>query len=136
MSALRKFFSLPAKERNLFFAALWQLLRCRVLFLLLPYATLESKFQRHPEATHSDTHQARRIRAALRRASALSIWRNKCLVQTFAARALLNRRRITSRAFLGVQSDGTTPDFAHAWLVSDETEIVPSYPGYVRVHEF
>ncbi len=130
------FFRLNPEEQKLLFAAFWQLFRCRIYFLLLPYPKLERKFRQRPDATQENPELAQKIRVAIRRASKLSFWKNKCLVQTFAARVLLNNRKLRSTAFLGVQTDGSTPDFAHAWIVSGNIEVVPAIGGYVQAHTF
>lgn len=136
MGNFQKFLRITGAERALFLEALWQLIRCRILFILLPYAKLEAKFKQHKEASRLEPEEATSVRIAIQRASRLSMWKNACLVQTFAARAMLNKRKLASRAFLGVQPDGSTPDFAHAWIISADIEVVRTYDGYVQVHEF
>ncbi len=65
------------------------------------------------------------IKKALERVLSFSFWNNKCLVQSFAGRWMLSKRKINSILFIGAKRDENLDILAHAWLVSFDLEIVP-----------
>jgi hypothetical protein len=65
-----------------------------------------------------------KIKQAILITSRLSPWKNKCLVQSLAARWMLNLRKIPSRLSLGVALNEDKKLIAHAWLKTGEFEIV------------
>jgi len=66
-----------------------------------------------------------KIRDAVSRANQLAFWKNICLVKSFAARLMLQRRDIGSVMYLGLQMKGHRQLVAHAWLMVDGTTITP-----------
>ena len=64
------------------------------------------------------------IRTAVRRADKFSFWSNICLVKSFAARFMLQRRGIPSTMNYGLIINGNKLE-AHAWVTVGETEITP-----------
>lgn len=136
MSGPWVFFKWSGKEKRYFFRALFGLIQVRLLFILLPYSLLQKRYSMDKTATKEDPETARFIRDAIRRAGKLSFWRNKCLVQTFVARKMLNKHKIKSQAYLGVQRHDQTLDFAHAWVVSSGIDVVPPNGAYFLAHEF
>lgn len=75
--------------------------------------------------TEVDTIQLKKIRHAVSRANKLACWKNICLVKSFAARFMLQRRGIASVMYLGLQIRNGKELFAHAWLVSGEFYVTP-----------
>lgn len=75
--------------------------------------------------TEVDTLQLKKIRYAVSRANKLAFWKNICLVKSFAARFILQRRGIASILYLGLQFKNGKELFAHAWLVSGEFYVTP-----------
>ena len=53
-----------------------------------------------------------------------SLWHNRCLVQSLAARWMLCRRGMPSRLSLGVAKDKNGKTIAHAWIIAYNIEIV------------
>jgi len=58
----------------------------------------------------------RKISWAVNRASQLTPWESKCLVQALTAQRMLKRCNIYSTLYLGVAKDGEKDMKAHAWL--------------------
>ncbi|MBE0650715.1 MAG: lasso peptide biosynthesis B2 protein [Bacteroidales bacterium] len=65
------------------------------------------------------------IRKAIRRANKLAFWKNICLVKSVAARFMLQRRKIDSVMYLGLQFKDKKELIAHAWLIADDIQITP-----------
>lgn len=65
-----------------------------------------------------------RIRDAVRRANKLAFWKNICLVKSFAARFMLQKRKIRSEMFYGLMIKDKKLE-AHAWLIAGDVEITP-----------
>ena len=78
----------------------------------------EEKSEEAPELTINH------IKIALRRAERFSIWRNRCLVSSFAGKKMLSRRGIESRIYFGACFDERGKLKAHAWLKSGDIEVV------------
>jgi len=76
------------------------------------------------------------IRTALRRANRLALWKNVCLVQSFAGKWMLQRRGISSELFIGVNFDEKNKFMAHAWLKSCGMEITYDGGDYHELHVF
>jgi len=76
------------------------------------------------------------IREAIRRASKVSPWKNRCLVSSLAARRMLRRRRIASRLSLGMAKSSDGRLRAHAWLEAGGYEIVPDNGNYHELYNF
>jgi hypothetical protein len=68
--------------------------------------------------------------------SRVSPWRNKCLVQSLAARWMLNRRGIHSQLSLGVTLDRDKKMIAHAWLKESDFEVVEKSGNYLELYIF
>ncbi|MDF1561307.1 MAG: lasso peptide biosynthesis B2 protein [Bacteroidales bacterium] len=76
------------------------------------------------------------IKAATQRANEVSPWRNKCLIQSLAARMMLNRMKIPSQISLGIAKDGEGRRIAHSWLKIDDFEIVEKSGDYLELYRF
>lgn len=73
----------------------------------------------------SDAFKLIGISKAIRRANRLAFWKNICLVKSVAARFMLQRRKIGSVMYLGLQFKNKKELIAHAWLVSNDIQITP-----------
>ena len=73
----------------------------------------------------TDPIQLIKIRIAVARANKLAFWKNVCLVKSFAARFMLQRRNIGSVMYLGLQYKNEKELVAHAWLIANEIFITP-----------
>lgn len=70
------------------------------------------------------------IKVAISRANRLAWWTNVCLVQSFAARWMLQRRKIKSSMSIGVNFDKHQKLIAHAWLKVADFEVVAKDGDY------
>jgi len=122
---IRKFILLPREERALFLEAVLFLYLSKVM-LFLPFSFCIKCLKTSNEMiTEVDTLQLKKIRYAVSRANKLAFWKNICLVKSFAARFILQRRGIASILYLGLQFKNGKELFAHAWLVSGEFYVTP-----------
>jgi len=76
------------------------------------------------------------IKSATLQASHFSPWKNKCLVQSLAARRMMTRRGIHSQLSLGVTFDENKKMIAHAWLEAGDFEIVAKNGSYLEIYHF
>jgi hypothetical protein len=76
------------------------------------------------------------LRNAILLTSHYSPWRNKCLVQSLAARKMLKKRGITSQLSLGLRKDQEKKMLAHAWIKVGEKEIVSKSGDYLELFVF
>jgi hypothetical protein len=74
------------------------------------------------------------ITKASQRANYLAFWNNRCLVQSLAARWMLQRRRVKSILSIGVGSDENHKFIAHAWVRVGQIEIVPRDGDYKELY--
>lgn len=132
MALLRKikmidrFIKLSAEEKKLFLEALFLLYCSKNILLVLPFnRCLKLLKPANGKSTHGEKDFLIKIKNAVRRANKLAFWKNICLVKSFAARFMLQRRGIDSEMFLGLQFKNEKELMAHAWLVSGEIEITP-----------
>ncbi len=97
MNWIHKFIKLTKEDKKLFFEALFFLWFSKILLLLLPFKTC-IKFLKPAEKmnTQPTPEFLRNVRNAVSRANKTAIWKNICLVKSFAARFMLQRRGIVS----------------------------------------
>jgi hypothetical protein len=63
-----------------------------------------------------DLRKVRQVSIAIRTMSRYTPWKNNCLVQAYAAKLMLNRRKLKSTVYLGVARNESGSMIAHAWL--------------------
>lgn len=85
---------------------------------------------------HIDIEHLKRIKTAVNRANKLAFWKNLCLVQSVAARWMLQRRNIASQFSLGVAHDENNKLIAHAWVKVLDFEITPKGLDYKELINF
>lgn len=139
MSLFVKFKKLTRDEKKLFFEALFFLWFSKILLLLFPFKKCTSCLKPTKEMTaKSDPEFLRQIRNAVSRANKTAIWKNICLVKSFAARFMLQRRRIPSIMYLGLQinKEGEKKLNAHAWLIADDIVITPKLQDFKEIYSF
>ena len=85
---------------------------------------------------HIDLEYLKRIKTAVNRANKLAFWKNICLVQSVAARWMLQRRNIASQFSLGVAHDNNNKVIAHAWVKVLDFEITPKGLDYKELINF
>lgn len=118
----------------LFAEALVFLYLARVMFLFLPFKRC-LRLLKVPRGTDRSAPRPEllfHIRHAVRRANKFALWKNKCLVMSATARWMLNRRNIASTMYFGVKTDESNPKklSAHAWITSNQTELVKKNGDY------
>jgi hypothetical protein len=121
-----QFIKLSGEEKILFLEALFLLYCSKIILLVLPFnSCLKLLNPANEKLIHGEVDFLIKIKKAVRRANRLAFWKNICLVKSFAARFMLQRRGIGSEMFLGLQFKNEKELIAHAWLVSGEIEITP-----------
>lgn len=106
-----------------------------VLLQLLPFRKIKDLFQQRADFNREPGLQVLdQIRNATVQANLLSFWKNKCLVQSLAARWMLNRRKISSTLALSVKMDSRGKFVAHASLKVNDFEIVKSIEDYLEIY--
>jgi len=126
VSVFRRFFQVPADEKRLFLEAVFFLYYSKVLFLIFPFRFCIGKLK--PAARMDgapDPEVVSKIRLAVSRANRLAFWKNICLVKSFAARLMLQRRQIGSTLYLGLQFKEGKELVAHAWLRVGDFFVTP-----------
>lgn len=73
----------------------------------------------------ADIQLLKEVHIAVERANKIAFWSNVCLVKSFAARIMLQRRGIASSIYLGVTIKDGKELAAHAWLISDGVYVTP-----------
>lgn len=121
MTILQKFFRLSFKNKILFMEALWYLGYYRLLILICPFRkTAHFLGEGNTETPVSDEGvditTVKRISAAVRIMSRHTFWESKCLVQAYAAKRMLQKRKQKATVYLGVSKDEQGNMIAHAWL--------------------
>ncbi|MFV8337573.1 lasso peptide biosynthesis B2 protein [Flavobacterium sp. RSP29] len=120
---LYKFVHIPKDEKKLFFEAVLFLFFSKTL-LFLPFRYCIKRLRPSNQMIGiANPLELKKIHLAVYRANRLAFWKNICLVQSFAARLMLQRRNIGSVLYLGLQFRNDTELVAHAWLVSNEIQI-------------
>lgn len=133
MNWLKKIIQLPYQEKILFLEAVFFLFFSKV-FLWLPFKYCIKKLDVADSfAEKGDPILLRKIQLAVARANKLAFWQNICLVKSFAARFMLQRRQIASVMYLGLQFKNNKELVAHAWLIANEVYVTPK--GRTRYKE-
>jgi len=134
---IRKFIRLPMDEKLLFLEAAFFLYFSKVL-LMLPFRYSIKRMRPSESLTAvADPILLIKIRNAVFRANKLAFWKNICLVKSFSARFMLQRRDIGSVMYLGLQFKNGKELVAHAWLKSGEKFITPKgRTKYKEIHYF
>ena len=120
-----RFFKLNRNDRHLFVEAAYETLLVRIVTTFcntrryvswLGYSRVET------EQTTLETpqrEQVLQVKTAIARCRYL-VWARKCLVESIAAKRMLNRRHIPSTLYMGVAKDEKGKMIAHAWLRSGD----------------
>ena len=149
---LKKFGELSWDEQLLFSEALFLQLSVGFLLKVIPFRWIPRLFSGSHSTLNRKSQTANRksepyrlpptasrlsqIKAATQRASLISPWRNKCLIQSLAARRMLNRRNIPSQLSLGVARGAGSKTIAHAWLKAGDFEIVEKTGDFSELFRF
>ena len=92
---------------------------------MLPFRSIVKRYP-SPELSGKalDTQLLENIKTATARANLLALWKNRCLVQSLAARRMLSRRGIPSTLHFGMTQGPRQNPTAHAWLTVGDFEVV------------
>lgn len=113
--------------------ALFFLYLAKTMLVIFPFRIC-LKFVKTREYKNTvDVKQLIDIRNAIGRANRLAFWKNVCLVQSFAARWMLQRRKISSRLSLGLSNNENKELIAHAWLKVSDFEIINEGLNYKEI---
>ncbi len=82
----------------------------------------------------SNTPLLSQIKLAIDRANRLTYWKNKCLVQSFAARRMLNKRKIQSTLQISVKKGSNQQLEAHASLKTTNFELVSNIVDFTPLY--
>ncbi len=116
---------LPKDEKILFVEAVFFLFFSKV-YLFLPFRYCIKSLRPSEEMIGIvDPLLLIKIRIAVARANKLAFWKNVCLVKSFAARFMLQRRNVGSVMYLGLHYKNQKELIAHAWLMVDEIFVTP-----------
>lgn len=131
MLRIRKFSKLTFREQLCFSEALFLQLAVGLLLKVVPFRKIPGLFAGQGGTTDvsgpvSEVNglTLEQVKQATWRAGRISPWKNKCLVQSLAARRMLNRRKIGSQLSLGLAKNQNNKVVAHAWLKSGDFEII------------
>ncbi len=121
MTILQKFIRLSLNNKLLFAEALWWLGFYRFLILICPFRKIarflgEENTETPVSDQGVDITTAKRISTAVRVMSRHTFWESKCLVQAYAAKKMLRRRKQKTTVYLGVSKNEQGNMIAHAWL--------------------
>lgn len=132
---IRKFIKLSFAEKKLFLEAAIFLFAAKILLLLFPFKYC-LRFISNKNCVFIDCNPEylQSIKTAVNRANKLAFWKNICLVQSFTARWILSRRKISSRLSIGVTHDENKKLIAHAWIKVGDFEIVNKGLDYKELY--
>jgi hypothetical protein len=133
----RKFLILSARKKLLFCEALLLQLIAGLILKVVPFRIIPRIFALPPGLRPQVSPLiSLDIKQAIILANRISPWKNRCLVQSLAARWMLNRRRIHSELSLGVTIGHNEKIIAHAWLKARDFEVIEKKGNYVELYLF
>jgi hypothetical protein len=151
MQRFRKFGELSWNEQLMFSEALFLQFIIGMLLKIVPFRLIPRLFtcriqgtgykvqgnrNQEPGTRNKENGTNEQIKAAIQRSTPYSPWKNKCLIQSLAARRMLNRRKITSLLSFGVAKSADGKTIAHAWLKVVDFEIVEKSGDYCELCQF
>lgn len=138
MKLILRFIQLSGFEKKLFIEAVFFIFYSKILISIYPFQTSIKRFKPCEQLNKSsDFKVLEHIKIAISRASKLVFWKNICLVNSFAARNMLQRRKIRSVMYLGLQFESCKEMKAHAWLMVGNIYITPrGEEGYKEIYRF
>lgn len=131
-----KVLKLKRSDWAYFFEAFITVITVRIRFVVSSFEGLLKHYHKTDGPYKIDDEAVLNIKIALHRVRKLSLWKNQCLVYSLAARKMLSRRNIDSSLYIGVKISSETPDFGHAWLTSNELEIIESSEDHMKITEY
>ena len=129
------FIKLTFEEKKLFFEAVVFLFAAKILLLLFPFKfCLRFINSKNGINKDYDPEYLQSLKTAINRANRLAFWKNVCLIQSFASRWMLQRRKISSRLSIGVTHNESKELIAHAWVKVNDFEIVDKGQDYKELY--
>lgn len=126
MSLITKFVKIPLHQKVLLTEAICILIASKLLLMLLPFRLCKKIFRKKEKLyKQADVQFLKEVRIAVERANKIAFWSNVCLVKSFAARLMLQRRGFASSIYLGVTIKNGKELAAHAWLISNGVYVTP-----------
>jgi hypothetical protein len=136
-SGIKKYSALSRREKHLFLEALFDQLWAGLIIKLVPFKYIPGLYAGETQnSIKEETNVVMEVKKAIEQAGIVSPWKNRCLVQSLAARSMLNRRRIQSQISLGVTHDEKKKLIAHAWIKAGDNEIVAERGDYSEMYYF
>jgi len=134
MNYLKKFLLFPPSDKQLLIEAIFYLYAAKILLLILPIKNCIQFFPaKNCLVKEWELEYLLTIKRAITRTNRLAIWKNVCLVQSIAARWILQHRKISSRLSIGVAHDKDKKLIAHAWIKVNNIEIVNKSLDYTEL---
>lgn len=134
---IRAFGRLSRNEQMVFSEAYFLQLAIGLILKVIPFKWIPGLFSGPSGQTLSASPLiSLQIKHATQSAGRICPWKNKCLVQSLAARRMLNRRKIISQLFLGVILTDNNKMRAHAWLKTGDFEIVEKRDNFRELFMF
>jgi len=134
MAYFRRIIKTPFSEKILFIEAVIFLFMAKLLLSILPFRTCVKTISKKKKFIECKPEQLKRIKKALARANRLAFWKNVCLVQSFAGKWMLQRRRIKSDLYIGMAKNEKGNFIAHAWLKAGGIDITYDGGDYQELH--
>lgn len=103
----------------------------KVWLTLLPFRSAIKILKRYDNLEVNIIHESNKrelvntIKYSVGRANYLAFWKNICLVRSFAAKIMLDRRGIPSVIYFGLQFGKERELAAHAWLKCGDIYVTP-----------
>ncbi len=121
MKLVKKFLDLKSNKKKLFVEAYFLLGFSRWLILTRPFSKiayiLGEENTETPESNHGvDIKLVKEVAKAIQVMSKYTFWESKCLVQAYAAKKMLRKRKQKTTVYLGVSKNEKGDMIAHAWL--------------------
>jgi hypothetical protein len=136
MNAIKKFFQLTFNEKKTFAEATLLCIFIKLMVLLLPmkkYSRLlgaqNSVYGMEPN--EKEEHIIYIVSCAIVRSRKIIPWKSQCLTEAITAKIMLQRRRVLSTLYLGVNKNNQDL-IAHAWLRCGTTFVT----GRKGAHQF
>jgi len=137
LKRISKFSKLRGREKLLFIEAVALHLWVGLLLKVVPFRRIPGLFSSRQSAVSSRQSEViELVKVGIQRAGKVSPWRNRCLVSSLAGRCMLRRRKIGSQLSLGVAKNPEGKTIAHAWLKSENIEIVERKGDFTELFFF
>ena len=117
---IKKFIALSFKEQFFFIQAYYYF----ILFYLIPPKSVSDTFNLENYENYltvdklnnnKDIEMAQKIAQMIKYASSYTPWINSCLINSFVAKKILEKEKISGKLYIGVKKDNLKMK-AHAWV--------------------